>query len=535
MQKFKFLSKDNKKDKKNAHDNSEAVGDALSITSSERKLISRNAVICSSGKDKHRYDSERAELPSRPVDIELDGNSLLVPSSNHYDLSRTNSRISSVRSLCSTSLDISSPVPLSPVGSVSGGDSPTPSQVVKRDTVVNSFDLQPSVFENGKFHNPWPDYKAQTFTSILKLGFSPDKSNVSSKQELNSLLPIVEPKIKSSPPADAFRVTWLGHATILAEFDNIAVLTDPIFSDRASPSQVIGPKRYRDPPCTIHDLPSNLDAVVISHSHYDHLDLNSVVILNARFGSDLRWFIPLGLADWFNSVGCENVVELDWWEENCVADKSDVSFVFTPSQHWSKRTLTDENKTLWGSWVIKGPNFRFFFAGDTGYCSIFKQIGLVYGPFNVAAIPIGAYEPRWFMKHQHVNPEEAVRIHQDLQSIFSIAIHWGTFALSNEYFLDPPRLLREALEKRRVNLKDFVTFKHGETQIIPKKGGNSSVQHQHQQQQQQHQQQLQLQQTPWNMSASMFMNSNHLPNQTPFMVADPTTISSPIIQSQNRK
>ncbi len=212
-----------------------------------------------------------------------------------------------------------------------------------------------------------------------------------------------------------------------------------------------------------------------------------------------------------------------------------VSFVFTPSQHWSKRTLTDENKTLWGSWVIKGPNFRFFFAGDTGYCSIFKQIGLVYGPFNVAAIPIGAYEPRWFMKHQHVNPEEAVRIHQDLQSIFSIAIHWGTFALSNEYFLDPPRLLREALEKRRVNLKDFVTFKHGETQIISKKGGNSSVQHQHQQQQQQHQQQLQLQQTPWNMSASMFMNSNHLPNQTPFMVADPTTISSPIIQSQNRK
>lgn len=212
-----------------------------------------------------------------------------------------------------------------------------------------------------------------------------------------------------------------------------------------------------------------------------------------------------------------------------------VSFVFTPSQHWSKRTLTDENKTLWGSWVIKGPNFRFFFAGDTGYCSIFKQIGLVYGPFNVAAIPIGAYEPRWFMKHQHVNPEEAVRIHQDLQSIFSIAIHWGTFALSNEYFLDPPRLLREALEKRRVNLKDFVTFKHGETQIISKKGGNSSVRHQHQHQQQQHQQQLQLQQTPWNMSASMFMNSNHLPNQTPFMVADPTTISSPIIQSQNRK
>lgn len=172
------------------------------------------------------------------------------------------------------------------------------------------------------------------------------------------------------------------------------------------------------------------------------------------------------LADWFNRVGCENVVSLNWWEENCVADKSDgtclsclpvllilleiraplfaVSFVFTPCQHWSKRTLTDDNKSLWGSWVIKGPKFRFFFAGDTGYCDIFKQIGLVYGPFDVAAIPIGSYEPRWYMKHQHVNPEEAVRIHEDIGSQFSVAIHWGTFAISNEVtflvasFASPP-------------------------------------------------------------------------------------------------
>lgn len=109
-----------------------------------------------------------------------------------------------------------------------------------------------------------------------------------------------------------------------------------------------------------------------------------------------------------------------------------VSFVFTPCQHWSKRTLTDDNKSLWGSWVIKGPKFRFFFAGDTGYCDVFKKIGIVYGPFDVAAIPIGSYEPRWYMKHQHVNPEEAVQIHQDIRSKFSIAVHWGTFSMSNE-------------------------------------------------------------------------------------------------------
>lgn len=197
-----------------------------------------------------------------------------------------------------------------------------------------------------------------------------------------------------------------------------------------------------------------------------------------------------------------------------------MSFVFTPCQHMSKRTLTDDNKTLWGSWVIKGPNFRFFFAGDTGYCNIFKQIGLTYGPFNVAAIPIGSYEPRWYMKHQHVNPEEAVRIHQDIRSTFSIAIHWGTFAISNEYFLDPPRLLREALEKQRVNLKSFVTFKHGETREIASKNVNSSSK------QQQHH---------WNTSANMHLHSNHVQNETPFIVAGSRSMSSSPVQTQNRK
>ena len=261
---------------------------------------------------------------------------------------------------------------------------------------------------------------------------SKDKSNIPSKEQLDIVLPIVKPRFDGIPPIDAVRVTWLGHATVLFQMDGITVLTDPIFSDRASPSQVVGPKRYREMPCTIHDLPSHLDAVVISHNHYDHLDMNSVTLLNARYGKDLRWFIPLGLATWFDTAGCENVVELDWWEENCVPEKSDVSFVFTPAQHWSKRTLNDDNKSLWGSWSIIGPRHRFFFSGDTGYCNVFKEIGRMYGPFSAAAIPIGAFEPRWFMKYQHVNPEEAVLIHKDLRCQFSFAIHWGTFALANE-------------------------------------------------------------------------------------------------------
>ena len=195
---------------------------------------------------------------------------------------------------------------------------------------------------------------------------------------------------------------------------------------------MVGPKRYRDVPCSIHDLPCHLDAVLISHNHYDHLDMNTVTLLNARYGVDVRWFVPLGLTSWFESAGCENVVELDWWEESCIPEKLDTSFIFVPAQHWSKRTLADDNKSLWGGWVVIGPRHRFYFAGDTGYCPSFKEIGTMYGPFTASAIPIGAFEPRWFMKYQHVNPEEAVAIHLDVRSDFSLAIHWGTFALANE-------------------------------------------------------------------------------------------------------
>lgn len=226
-------------------------------------------------------------------------------------------------------------------------------------------------------------------------------------------------------------ITWLGHATTLVQFDNVTVLTDPILSERASPFQLIGPKRYRSFPCDVNELPL-IDAVVISHNHYDHLDVDSVQSLNYRFGDKLRWYVPLGLAQWMKENGPENVVELNWWESSCISKKSDVLFVFTPAQHWSKRTLTDDNIVLWGSWSIIGPKHRFFFAGDTGYCNSFKQIGNMYGPFDVAAIPIGAYEPRWFMLPQHVSPEEAVRIHEDVKSKSSVGIHWGTFSLAHE-------------------------------------------------------------------------------------------------------
>ncbi|XP_053572513.1 N-acyl-phosphatidylethanolamine-hydrolyzing phospholipase D [Bombina bombina] len=326
--------------------------------------------------------------------------------------------------------------------------------------------------KSGHFCNPWPTWQMPSFMSILRWSLTEkDNSSIpSSKQELDTELPVLEPYFIQHPELagntkDGIRVTWLGHASVMVEMDELIFLTDPIFSQRASPLSFLGPKRFRGPPCTIEQLPK-IDAVVISHNHYDHLDYNTVHGLNVRFGAELRWFVPLGLLNWMQSCGCENVIELDWWEQNCVPGHDEVTFVFTPAQHWCKRTAFDENKVLWGSWSVLGPSNRFFFAGDTGYCAAFEQIGKRFGPFDIAAIPIGAYEPRWFMKGQHVDPEEAVRIHADVRAKKSVGVHWGTFALANEHYLDPPIKLNEALQRYGLNKEDFFVLNHGESRDI---------------------------------------------------------------------
>ncbi|XP_019814188.2 N-acyl-phosphatidylethanolamine-hydrolyzing phospholipase D isoform X2 [Bos indicus] len=325
--------------------------------------------------------------------------------------------------------------------------------------------------KDGRFVNPWPTWKNPSIPSLLRWVITErDHSSVPCSKELDKELPVLKPYFIDDPEeagvrGAGLRVTWLGHATVMVEMDELILLTDPIFSARASPSQRMGPKRFRRAPCTVEELP-RIDAVLVSHNHYDHLDCNSVIALNERFGNELRWFVPLGLLDWMQKCGCENVIELDWWEENCVPGHDKVTFVFTPSQHWCKRTLMDDNKVLWGSWSVLGPWNRFFFAGDTGYCSAFEEIGKRFGPFDLAAIPIGAYEPRWFMKYQHVDPEEAVKIHIDVQAKKSVAIHWGTFALANEHYLEPPAKLCEALEKYRLKTEDFLVLKHGESRYL---------------------------------------------------------------------
>ncbi|XP_033102247.1 N-acyl-phosphatidylethanolamine-hydrolyzing phospholipase D-like [Anneissia japonica] len=338
----------------------------------------------------------------------------------------------------------------------------------RMDSQVTSSRNKGTLFNN--YDNPWKTWSFPGLFDLLKLqrtfifGNNSIMRPPADKPELEKNLPVLKPDW-TTQDGGGMELTWLGHATVLVRFDGISVLTDPVLGNRCSPFSFAGPIRYREAPCSVDDLP-HLDAVVLSHAHYDHLDKQSVVDLNKKFGSELRWFVPLGLRNWFVKLGVQDVVELDWWDEERLPQHDNVKFAFTPTQHWSNRGLHDKGSHLWGSWCIFGPKHSFFFAGDTGYCEAFKEIGRRYGPFDLSAIPIGAYEPRWFMKPQHVNPEESVKIHQDVESKKSVGIHWGTFLLTNENYMEPKTKLEEEIIKQGLTIEDFFTLNHGETKCL---------------------------------------------------------------------
>ena len=260
-------------------------------------------------------------------------------------------------------------------------------------------------------------------------------------------------------------LTWIGHATFLIQFSGLNILTDPHFSDRASPVSWAGPQRVVPPAIDINNLPE-IDVVVISHDHYDSLDEESIIKLSKHNRRHpITFFVPLGMKSWFDDLGLESivVVELDWAQSHTI---NGVTFTAEPSQHWTKRSLFDAFERLWASWVIEAKGDKIFFAGDTGYAKHFKEIGEKYGEFELALLPIGAYEPRWFMKSYHVNPEESVKIHIDIRSRYSVAMHWGTFRLTDEALYEPPAKLAEALTNNKLWAAEFEIYQHGETKII---------------------------------------------------------------------
>jgi len=261
--------------------------------------------------------------------------------------------------------------------------------------------------------------------------------------------------IRSNPGADT--LTWVGHSTLLVQLDGVNVLTDPHWSNRASPVGFAGPKRVTPPGLQFEDLPP-IHIVLISHDHYDHLDEATVKRL-ARAHQPL-FLVPLGLRAWFAEIGITTVEELDWWQGRAV---SGLTLTSVPAQHFSGRTPWDRNRRLWSGWTLAGRAKRLYVAGDTAYYGGLKEIGARLGPFDVAAIPIGAYQPPVIMKSGHTTPEEALRVLADVRGLHLVPVHWGTFDLAEEPLEEPPaRLLAEA---RRLDLdaKRVWVLKHGET------------------------------------------------------------------------
>jgi L-ascorbate metabolism protein UlaG (beta-lactamase superfamily) len=222
----------------------------------------------------------------------------------------------------------------------------------------------------------------------------------------------------------------LGHSTILLKLNDKYYLTDPVFSERASPVQWAGPKRFHNPPINIDELP-HIEFVILSHNHYDHLDKNSIIALKNK----VNYFIaPLGVGDILINWGVDKskIIQLDWWQSKKMPD---IEFIATPSQHFSSRGFFDKNKTLWSSWVIKTDDANIFFSGDTGYSDSFKEIGKKYGPFDVTLMETGAYNKNW--PYVHMQPEQSVQAHIDVQGKLMLPIHNSTFNLSTHAWNEP--------------------------------------------------------------------------------------------------
>jgi len=279
-------------------------------------------------------------------------------------------------------------------------------------------------FHDGKFANPLPPaaYTADDLWALFKGQFFGDE-----RREPSHAIPVVPvpPGTLQAPPAaSGLRTFWIGHASVFIEIDGLRLLVDPIFSDYASPFDV-GPKRLHPPPIALADLPA-IDAVLITHDHYDHLDMRTVQQLAAR---GTAFFVPLGIGAHLQRWGvpAAQVHELEWWQEHALRG---VRLVSTPSRHYSGRGLTDQNATLWTSWSVIGPQHRFYVSGDTGYSDHFRQIGERFGPFDLAFIKIGAYGPGAPWLDIHMTPEDAVRALGELRAKRLFPVHWATFNLA---------------------------------------------------------------------------------------------------------
>jgi L-ascorbate metabolism protein UlaG (beta-lactamase superfamily) len=293
-----------------------------------------------------------------------------------------------------------------------------------------------------------------------RMGMSPEKAQP--RPSMAPYIPQYAPpdleKIKHPDPTK-IQITWVGHSTFLIQVAGINIITDPIWSERASPIPWLGPKRHARPGITLADLPK-IDVVLISHTHYDHLDRPTI----KKLGAVPHFILPPNVASWFAQLGITNTTELLWWSDKEI---SHIKITAVPANHWSKRNLFGTSDAGWSGYMIESPAGAIYFAGDTGYHEeYFKAIGKKFSRIDVGLIPIGAYYPEWIFGRYYVNPNEAVKVHQEVGAQKSIGMHWGTFKLTEEPMAEPPVLLATEAAAAGLDGDEFTAMKIGETRVI---------------------------------------------------------------------
>jgi L-ascorbate metabolism protein UlaG (beta-lactamase superfamily) len=303
-------------------------------------------------------------------------------------------------------------------------------------------------FDGRKFFNP-SGPTVQPFTAVPRLLLTPRQRWPRS----------VEVTQREPPPryGDDVVVTFIGHATFLIQTPTETILTDPVFANHAGPFGVVGPRRARRPGIAFEGLPP-VSLILLSHNHYDHCDVRALHALARRF--DPAVVTPLGNARLLRSTGLRRIDELDWWNETTV---NALRVTLTPAHHFSARTPFDRNRALWGGFVIASGTFCVYFAGDTSYTTVFTAVRERAGRVDLALLPIGAYEPRWFMQSIHMNPAEAVQAHVDLRATTSVAMHFGTFQMTPEGIDEPVHALAQARDRQGIAPNVFQTLEVGES------------------------------------------------------------------------
>lgn len=319
-------------------------------------------------------------------------------------------------------------------------------------------------FNGKKFFNPWPGSKPHGIGGMLRWTFE----RIGKKRDLTGPPTPVSLTVGLDEPPAQPRITWIGHSTFLIQMGGLNFLTDPIWSQRASPVQFAGPRRISQPGVPFASLPE-INAVLISHDHYDHLDSTTVARLRDKYPA-AQWFAPAGVRAWLVKRGVPNVIEHDWDE---TSDWRGIQLTCIPAQHFAGRSITGRDTTLWCGWMVRAGSFAVMFAGDTGLHPEFRRVTAEYGPVSVAILPIGAYNPRWFMQPVHMDPDDAVAAYGSIHAVnadhicFLIPSHWGTFVLTDEPVNEPPRRLREAWNAAGFQPQNCRILKPGESFSYP--------------------------------------------------------------------